>query len=159
MTVVVRRVASALHREYRKAGGVRIADAVAYAEGNLGTLEEQCRVRIDEAMEGVAAIVSHPDRLLTTEDLSRAHGLVNEMLACCAAVEIDGFVEALYACGRLIGILLAIDTRPVEALSPGVDLLRLARRGAAPEDLEALIAGIDHYVARIQALGRISGRN
>lgn len=159
MTVIVRRVESALHREYRKAGGVRIADAVAEAKGNLGTLADSCIVRIDEAMDGVAAIVSDPDRLLETGDLRRAHGLVNEMLACCAAVEIAGFAEALYACGRLIGILLAIDARPVEALSPAVNMLRLARRGAAPDDLEALISSVDEYASRIYANGRINVRH
>jgi len=152
-------VQSALHREYRKAGGVRIADAVAEAEGNLGTLSESCLVRIDEAMDGVAAIIGNTDRLLDSGDLRRAHGLVNEMLACCAAVEIEGFAEALYACGRLIGILLAIDAPPVEAFIPAVNMLRLARRGATPSELEALITSFDDYASRIYAHGRITVRH
>ncbi|QTC92213.1 hypothetical protein [Brevundimonas goettingensis] len=154
MSVVVRRVPSALRREYRKAGGMRIADALAQADENLGALAPNALVRIDRAVSRIAGLIASPKRPLTSDDLRLAHTLVNEMLACCTTVEIPGFVEALYACGRLIAALLSAEHRPHDALSPGVNLLRLARRGSlASQDLEALVEGVDQCATRFRTQG------
>lgn len=154
MSVVIRRVPSALRREYRKAGGIRIADALANADENLAALAPDGLLRIDLAMTNIAGLIASPDRRLTSGDLRLAHTLVNEMLACCTMVEIPGFVDALYACGRLIAALLSAEHRPHDGLSPGVNLLRLARRGSlGPEDLEALVQGVDQCATRFRTPG------
>lgn len=157
MSVIIRKVKTALQMEYQRAGGVRIEDAIAQASENLGGLSEQCVERIDTALASVMLVTADPHRQPTTEELVRLHALVNEMLACCATVEIEGFVDALYAVGRLIGALMAADLWLEGTLTPAVNLLRLVRRGAVPPgDLTALIAGVDQCARRITADARLT---
>lgn len=157
MSVVIRKVKTALQMEYRKAGGIRIEDAVAQAGENLGGLAEQCVERIDAALGQVMALTADPHRQPTPEELRKLHGLVNEMLACCATVEIEGFVDVLYAVGRLLGALMVADVGLDGALTQAVNLLRLVRRGAvAAEDLKALISGVDQCAHRISAHTRLT---
>lgn len=144
MSVIIRRVKTALQMEYRKAGGIRIEQAIAQAGENLGALSGPCAEHIDAALGVVMAITADPLRQPTTEELQRLHILINEMLACCATVEIKGFVDALYAVGRLVGALMAAEVWLDGALTPAVNLLRLVRRGAVgQDDLRALIEGVD----------------
>ena len=152
MSVVIRKIKTALQREYQKAGGVLIEDAIAQAEGNLEELAAECLERIDAALALVADLTVDPRQRPSAAELRMIHGLVNEMLACCATVHIDGLVDTLYGVGRLVGALMATDHWVEGALTPAVNLLRLVRRGAiAQEDLAALISGIDQCGSKILA--------
>lgn len=153
MSVVIRKVKTALQREYRKAGGILIQDAIAQASVNLQVLSADCIERIDAAIVTISDMTADPSRRPTAAELRQFHTLVNEMLACCATVEIEGLVDTLYSVGRLVGALMASDGWREDALTPAVNLLRLVRRGAvAPEDLRALIVGIDQCATRLRAL-------
>lgn len=155
MTVVIRKVKTALQLEYRKAGGVRIQDAVDRAHENLEQLTDQCLARIDMAIGVIADLTKAPDYQPSAAELRQLHTLINEMLACCATVEIPGFVDTLYAVGRLIGALMGTDARLTGTLTPAVNLLRLVRRGAvSPQDIRALIVGVDQCSTRIRAHAR-----
>tara|TARA_R110002167_G_scaffold7394_10_gene35062 strand:+ start:7103 stop:7585 length:483 start_codon:yes stop_codon:yes gene_type:complete len=152
VSVVIRKVKTTLQREYRKAGGIPIEEAVDQAHENLGTLTEQCLARIDAGIGLVIEVTKEPARRPSEAELRQLHGLVNEMLACCAAAEIPGFVDTLYAVARLVAALMACDTWLEGALTPAVNLLRLARGGMVPpDDLRALIVGIDQCATRIRA--------
>lgn len=152
MSVVIRRIKTALQREYQKAGGVPVEDAIAQAGLNLDGLAAECLERIDAALALVAGMTVDPGRRPSVAELRMIHALVNEMLACCATVQIDGLVDTLYAVGRLVGALMATEAWLEGTLTPAVNLLRLVRRGAiAPEDLTALIVGIDQCGAKIRA--------
>lgn len=157
MSVIIRKVRTALQREYRKAGGIRVDEAIAQAGQNLETLSAQCAQRIDAAIAEIIDMTADPHRQPTAEELRTLHALVNEMLACCATIEIEGLVDTLYAFGRLVGALMATDTWLDGALTPAVNLLRLVRRGAiSPEDLKALVAGVDQCAHRISAHTRLA---
>ncbi len=154
MSVAIRKVTTALQREYKKAGGIRIDQAVRQAEANVDTLSEACLEAIDKAIQQVADMTADPARRPTDEELRRLHGLVNDMLGCCAPIDIPGLVDTLYAVGRLTGALIATDRWRDGLLTPAVNLLRLVRRGAVPpQDLKALIAGIDQCARRFGAPG------
>ncbi|AQR62569.1 hypothetical protein BZG35_13620 [Brevundimonas sp. LM2] len=155
MSVVIRRIKTTLQREYRKAGGILIEDAIARADENLEGLAAECLERIDTCLELIADMTVDPGRRPSMTELRMIHALVNEMLACCATFQIDGLVETLYAVGRLVGALMATASWLEGALTPAVNLLRLVRRGAiAPQDLAALITGIDQCAAKISAHAR-----
>lgn len=157
MSVVIRKVKTALQSEYRKAGGVLVEDAVARAGENLVTLAEQGAARIDAALDVIMMMTADPRRQPSTPEVRRLHGLVNEMLACCATVEIEGFVDALYAVGRLLGALMVSEGWLDGALTSAANLLRLVRRGAvAPDDLKVLIAGVDQCARRISDSHRLT---
>lgn len=159
MSVVIRRVKTALQTEYRRAGGIRIHEAIERASENLSDLSEACNRRIDVALAQVIELTADPGQRLLRTDLLRLHGLVNDMLACCATVEIDGFVDALYAVARLVAALLSSDVWLDGALVPAANLLRLARRGAIPAaDLRPLIAGVDRCADHVGAQARSRGR-
>ncbi len=158
MSVVIRKVKTALQTEYRKAGGIRVDEAIAQADQNLETLSAQCAERIDAAIAEIIVMTADPHRQPTAGELRTLHALLNEMLACCATIEIEGLVDTLYALGRLVGALMATDTWLDGALTPAVNLLRLVRRGAiAPEDVKALVAGIDQCAHRINTHTRLNG--
>ncbi|WP_396593967.1 hypothetical protein [Brevundimonas sp. R86498] len=156
MSVIIRKVRTVLHREYQKAGGIPVEEAIEQAQGNLVGLTSECQARIDEAIEVIAQMTSDPHQRPSRKDLLRAHALINNMLAACAVVEMHGLVDALYAAARLIASLIATDTWVDGALTPAVNLLRLTRRGAvSPEDLEQLILGIDQCGERISRQARV----
>lgn len=151
MSVVIRRVKTALQQEYRKAGGIRIQDALVQAHANLGELKDDCLARIDLSLGLISEMTQSSSRQPSSAELRKLHLEVNEMLACCAAVELPGFEEALYAVGRLFGVLISTDARVDGALTPAVNLLRLVRRGSvSPEDLKTLVIGIDQCALRIR---------
>jgi hypothetical protein len=157
MSVVIRKVKTALQSEYRKAGGLLVDDAVAQAGENLESLAEQGAERIDVVLGVVMTMTADPHRQLTAAELRKLHVLVNEMLACCATVEIEGFVEALYAVGRLLGAMMVAEGWLDGALTSAVNLLRLVRRGAvARDDLKVLIAGVDQCAHRISDSHRLT---
>lgn len=150
MSVIIRKVRTALNREYQKAGGIRIEEAIDQAETNLGELTDQCLAQIDSAIETIAGLTADPRRRPDAEELRRIHTLVNEMLGSCAAIDDPGLVEALYAVARLVAALIATESWLDGALTQGVNLLRLVRRGrVSPDDLAALIAGVDQCTDRI----------
>jgi hypothetical protein len=152
MSVVIRKVKTALQREYRKAGGVKIQDALDQAQENLAGLTDECLARIDWAMLQVGEMSREPDRRPSPEELRQLHALINEMLACCAPIDIPGFVDTLYAVGRLVGALMTSDLWLPGTLTPAVNLLRLVRRGTVPpDDLKALLTGIDQCATRIRS--------
>lgn len=156
MSVIIRKIRTALHREYQKAGGIPVEEALEQAQDNLAGLTDQCRARIDEAIEEIADMTMDPRRRPSRGELLRAHALINDMLAACAVVEMPGLVDALYAAARLIASLITTDHWVDGALTPAVNLLRLARRGAvSPEDLEKLIMGIDQCGERITRQARV----
>lgn len=152
MSVVIRKVKTALQREYRQAGGILVEEAIAQAGENLDGLAEECLERIDASMALIADLTADPRHRPDAAELRMIHALVNEMLACCATVQIDGLVETLYAVGRLVGALMSTEHWLEGALTPAVNLLRLVRRGAVPPDhLSALISGIDQCGSKIRA--------
>lgn len=156
MSVTIRKVKTALQMEYRKAGGTRVEDAVAQASENLGALSEQGLDQIDAILGEVMAMTADPHRQPSPAELRRLHALVNDMLACCATVEIPGFVDALYAVARLLAALMATEVWLDGTLTPAVNLLRLVRRGAVgPDGLRALIEGVDQCARRVSAHTRL----
>lgn len=152
MSVVIRKIRTALQREYRKAGGIQVQEAVDQAQHNLTGLAEQCLSRIDVAIGVLTEMTADPGRRPSAAELRTMHHLVNEMLGCCAAIEIVGLADTLYAVGRLVGALMAEDVWLDGSLTPAVSLLRLVRRSAvAPADLKTLIAGIDQCAGWVTA--------
>lgn len=155
MSVVIRKIRTALQREYRKAGGIQVQEAVDQARHNLTGLSEQCLSRIDVAIGVLTEMTADPGRRPTAVELRTMHQLVNEMLGCCAAVEIVGLADTLYAVGRLVGALMAEDVWLDGSLTPAVSLIRLVRRSAVtPADLQTLIAGIDQCAGWVTAQTR-----
>lgn len=155
MTVIVRRVKTALQREYRKAGGILVSEAVAGAEGNLGELSAAGMEQIDLTLERVSALTANPSRRPTPEELRQIHAAINEMLSFCATVRIEGFAETLHAAARLVGALMEADVWLDGSLTPVANLLRLVRRGAvAPENVGVLILGLDQCAARVRSHAR-----
>lgn len=155
MSVVIRKIRTALQREYRKAGGIQVQEAIDNAQHNLTGLAEQCLNRIDVAIGVLTEMTADPGRRPTPAELRTMHHLINEMLGCCAAVEIVGLADTLYAVGRLVGALMAEDVWLDGSLTPAVSLLRLVRRSAvAPADLRTLIAGIDQCAGWVTAQTR-----
>lgn len=158
MSVIIRRVKTALQAEYRKAGGVRVDEAIAQASENLDSLSEACLERIDAALAVVVEMTSDPHRRPSPDELRKLHALINDMLACCASVRIEGLAETLYAVARLVGALLVTEAWIDGTLTPAVNLLRLARRGAiSAGDIHAVIAGIDQCAQHLRppATGRV----
>ncbi|MDP3406366.1 MAG: hypothetical protein Q8S03_16875 [Brevundimonas sp.] len=156
MSVIIRKVQTALHRQYQKAGGIPVGEAIEQAEGNLVGLTEECLARIDESIELIARMTVDPHRKPSTKDLRRAHALINDMLALCAVIDMPALVDALYAAARLVASLIETDYWLDGALTPAVNLLRLTRRGVvSPEDLEQLILGIDQCGERISRHARV----
>ncbi|HWQ86601.1 hypothetical protein [Brevundimonas sp.] len=152
MSVVIRKIRTALQREYQRPGGIRIEEAIDQARHNLTGLAEQCLDRIDLAIAVLTEMTADPGRRPTPAELRTIHQLINEMLGCCATVDIEGLPDSLYAVGRLVGALMAADVWLEGSLTPAVSLVRLVRRNAVPpEDLRTLIAGIDQCAARISA--------
>lgn len=150
MSVIIRKVRTALNREYQKAGGIRIEEAIDRADTNLGELSDQSLVLIDNAIETIAGITADPARRPDAAGLRRIHTLVNEMLGSCAAIDDAGLVEALYAVARLVATMITTGSWLDGALTQGVNLLRLVRRGVVTaDDLAALIAGVDQCTDRI----------
>lgn len=157
MSVVIRRIKSALQREYLKPGGILITDAIAQASENLGGLSAQCLEGIDAALALMTDMTVDPGRRPSSAELLKIHALLNDMLTCCAVVQIDGLADTLNSVGRLVGALMATESWVEGTLTPAVDLLRLVRRGAvAPEDLSAMITGIDQCGAKIRAYARVA---
>lgn len=156
MSVIIRKVRTALHREYQKAGGVAVEEAIEQAQSNLGGLEEACLAKIDEALEQIAEMTADPLRRPSTAELHHMHARVNDMLGACAVIELPGLVDALYAVARLVGALITTEGWLDGALTPAVNLLRLVRRGAIPADhLQQLIDGIDQCGERITRHARL----
>lgn len=152
MSAVIRKVRTALQSEYRKAGGIPIHQAVDQARQNLTGLADECLDRIDVAIGILTEMTAHPGRRPTVRELRTMHRLINEMLACCATIEIAGLPDTLYAVGRLVGSLMTDEVWLDGALTPAVSALRLVRRGAvAQADLKILIAGIDQCAIRVSA--------
>jgi hypothetical protein len=150
MTVIIRKIRTALQREYLKAGGIQIQAAINQAEENLGALADQSFDEIDQTIDLIAQIAADPRRRPTTNELLRIHALVNVMLGACAATDTPGLVDTLYAVAHLVAGLLATDTWIEGTLTPAVNLLRLVRRGVlSPEEVQALIVGIDQCTDRI----------
>lgn len=157
MSVSIRKVKTALQTEYRKAGGIRVEDAIAKAGDNLSALSEQCAERIDEVLGIFVETTADPRRPLTVDELRQLHGLINEMLTCCAPLEIEGFVETLYSVGRLVEAMMVADVWLDGALTPAVNLLRLVRRGAlGTEDRKVLNTGVDQCTARFRGHARLA---
>lgn len=152
MTVIIRKVRTALQREYQKAGGILISEAITGADENLVVLSAQCIEQIDFALDQISDLTANPLRRPTAGELRQLHSAVNEMLSCCAAVQIDGFADTLHAVGRLVGALMTADVWLEGALTPAANLLRLVRRGAvAPENVAVLIVGLDQCTARFKS--------
>jgi hypothetical protein len=150
MSVIIRKVRTALNREYQKAGGIRIEEAIEAADSNLGELTDTCLAQIDGSIERIAEMTADPRRRPDAGELRRIHTLVNEMLGSCAAIDDPGLVEALYAVARLVAALIATDSWLDGALTQAVNLLRLVRRGTVgPDDLKTLIGGVDQCTDRI----------
>ncbi len=157
MTAVVRKIRTALQRQYQKPGGIRVPDAVEQARQNLTTISGQCIEGIDLAIGVLAGMTADQRQRPTSAELRKMHQLINEMLACCAPVEIDGFAEALYAVARLVGALMTEESWLDGALTPAVNLLRLVRGGGVTRpDLQVLIAGIDQCASRVIAHARVA---
>jgi len=155
VTVIIRKVRTALQREYRKAGGILTSEAITDANENLGLLSAQCIEQIDFTLDHVSDLTADPLKRPTAEELRELHAAVNEMLSCCAAVKIDGFADTLHAVGRLVGALMAADVWLEGALTPAANLLRLVRRGAvAPDKVAVLIVGLDQCAARMRSYSR-----
>ena len=106
MTVIIRKIKTALQREYRKAGGILVSEAIAGAEGNLNELSVVGMEQIDLTLERVSALTANPTRRPTADELRQIHSAINEMLSFCATVQIDGFAETLHASARLVGALM-----------------------------------------------------
>lgn len=152
MTVVIRKIRTALQREYRRPGGIHIQEAIDQAEQNLTGLTEQCLIRIDGALSILTDMTAEPGRRPSPEELRTFHRLVNEMLACCATIDIVGFAETLYAVGRLVAAVMDSAVWLEGSLTPAVSVLRLVRRSATPpDDLQTLILGIDQCARRVAA--------
>lgn len=150
MSAIIRKVRTALQREYLKSGGIQIEAAIDQAEANLGSLAGHCLDEIDETIELVAQLTADPRRRPSTSELLRIHALINVMLGVCAATNTPCLVAVLYAVARLVAGLLATDTWIDGALTPAVNLLRLVRRGLlSPDQVEVLIAGIDQCTERL----------
>ena len=150
MTAIIRKVRTALNREYRKAGGIQIQDAIEQAEANLGGLTEECLVEIDQSIERIAGMTADPARRPSAKELRQIHTLVNDMLGLCAVVEIPGLTVTLYAVARLVASLIATETWLDGALTPAVNLLRIVRRGVlGADDINLLILEIDQCTDRI----------
>jgi glutamine synthetase adenylyltransferase len=150
MTVIIRKIRTALQREYLKSGGIQIQAAIDQAEENLGTLADPSFDQIDQTIDLIAQITADPRRRPTTNELLRIHALVNVMLGACAATNTPGLVDTLYAVARLVAGLLENDTWLDGTLTPAVNLLRLVRRGVLnPDEVEVLIVGIDQCTDRI----------
>jgi len=157
MTVIIRKIRTALQREYLKSGGIQIQVAIDQAEENLGSLAEQCLDQIDETIDLIAEMTADPRRRPSTSELLRIHALVNVMLGACAATNTPGLVDTLYALARLVAGLLATDTWLDGALTPAVNLLRLVRRGVlGPDEIEVLVGGIDQCTDRISRLDHLA---
>lgn len=152
MSVVIRKVRTALQAEYRKAGGIRIDAAIAQAAENLDSMSAQCLERIDAALAVMVEKTSDPDRQLDGAELRTLHALTNDMLACCAASHTDGLADTLYAVGGLLSALMVTEVWIDGALTPAVNLLRLVRRGAvSPDDVKVLVEGVDQCARRVRA--------
>lgn len=158
MSVVIRKVKTALQAEYRKAGGIRVDQAIAQADENLGSMSEACLEQIDAALAVVMEMTADPRRRPSPDELRKLHALINDMLACCASVQIEGFAQTLYAVAKLVGTLLATEAWIDGTLTPAVSLLRLVRRGSiAAGDIKAVIAGIDQCARHLRPVaGRLA---
>lgn len=152
MTVIIRRVRTALQRQYRNAGGILISEAIAGAEGNLDLLSARCAEQIDCILDQVSDLTANPSRRPTAGELRQLHAAVNEMLSCCASVKIEGFTDALHAVGRLVGALLETDVWLDGTLTAAANLLRLVRRDAvAPENVAVMIRALDQCAVRVRS--------
>lgn len=155
MSVIVRKIKTALQREYRKAGGILVSEAVADAKGNLNELSVAGMEQIDLTLERVSALTANPTRRPTADELRQMHAAINEMLSFCATVKIEGFAETLHASARLVGALMETDVWLEGSLTPVANLLKLVRRGAvAPENVGVLILGLDDCAARVISQAR-----
>lgn len=155
MTVIIRKIKTALQREYRKAGGILVSEAIAGANGNLNELSVAGMEQIDLTLERVSALTANPSRRPTADELRQIHAAINEMLSFCATVQIDGFAETLHASARLVGTLMEADVWLEGSLTPVANLLRLVRRGAvAPENVGVLILSLDECAARVRSQAR-----
>lgn len=152
MSVVIRKVRTVLQSEYRKAGGIPVHQAIDQAQKNLTGLADECLDRIDVVIGILTEMTADSGRRPAGAELRKMHGFINEMLGCCATIEIPGLADTLYAIGRLVGALMTDNVWLDGSLTPAVNLLRLVRRSAvAPADLKILIAGIDQCASRASA--------